>query len=97
MPQNLTPKLPKDIEGLSTFDTPAAAAPEGGKVQIIDTSRLKCVVACPDAQPPGHVSLRPPDPAEIPSWAATRGTDQISPYTQDIMDAIIGTTKVPKP
>jgi RHS repeat-associated protein len=95
--KNLTPRPGLDPMGLSTFDNPAAAAPNGGKVQIIDTSRLKCVLACPDAPPPGHVSLQPPDLAEIPAWAATRGTEVISPYTQDIMDAIIGITRVPRP
>jgi hypothetical protein len=80
---------------MSTFDNPAAAAPNGGKVQVIDTSKLKCVVACPDAPPPGRVSLQPPDLADIPGRPATRGTAEISPYTQDIMDAIVGTVRVP--
>jgi hypothetical protein len=95
--KNLTPRPGLDPTGLSTYDNPAAAAQNGGKVQIIDTSRLKCVVVCPDAPPPGHVSLQPPDLAEIPAWAATRGTEVISPYTQDIMDAIIGIIRVPRP
>lgn len=95
--KNLTPRPGLDPTGLSTYDNPAAAAPNGGKVQIINTSRLKCVIACPDAPPPGHVSLQPPDLAEIPGWAATRGTEEISLYTQDIMDAIIGITRVPRP
>ena len=86
---NLTPRPGVDDTGLSTFDTPAAAAPNGGKVQVIDTTKLKCTVACPDAPPRGHVSIRPPDAAEIPGWAGMRGTGQISSYTQDIMDAIV--------
>jgi hypothetical protein len=96
-PKNLTARPGLDPTGLSTYDNPAAAVPRGGKAQVIDTSKLKCVVACPDAPPPGHVSLRPPDPADIPAWAATRDTDQISIWTQDIMDAIVGTVRVPKP
>jgi hypothetical protein len=96
-PKNLTPRPGADPTGLSTFDNPAAAAPNGGKVQVVDTSKLKCVVACPDAPPPGHVSLQPPDLADLPGWAATRGTAEISPYTQDIMDAIVGTVGVPAP
>jgi hypothetical protein len=82
---------------LSTFDNPRAAAPEGGKAQIIDTSKLKLVEAHPDAPPPGHVSLAPADSNLIEAWAATRGTGEISPFTQDIMDAIVGITRVPKP
>lgn len=94
---NMTPRPGIDHTGLSTFDSPAAAAPKGGKVQVIDTSKLKCVVACPDAPPPGHVSLQSADLSEIPGWAATRGTGQVHTYTQDIMDAIVGEIRVPKP
>jgi hypothetical protein len=95
-PDNLTPRPGIDDTGLSTYDTPGAAAPSGGKVQVIDTSRLKCTIACPDAPPPGHVSIRPPDAADIPGWAGTRGTGQISPFTQDIMDAIIDEIRLPR-
>jgi RHS repeat-associated protein len=96
-PRNLTPRPGLDPTGLSTFDSPMAAAPNGGKVQVIDTSKLKCVVACPDGPPAGHVSLRPPDSSEIPAWAATRESGELSLYTQDIMDAIVGIVRVPKP
>jgi hypothetical protein len=65
-------------------------------VQVIDTSRLKLLQAFPDS-PAGHVSLAPADRTPIEPWAATRGTDAVSPYTQDIIDAITGTVKVPKP
>ena len=95
-PANLTPR-PDDTTGLSTFDNPEAAAPNGGKVQVIDTSRLKLVHAYPDAPPLGHVSLAPADSSLIVGWAATRGTDEISPFTQDIIDAIIDVIRVPKP
>lgn len=95
-PANLTPRPGIDTTGLSTFDNPNAAAPNGGKVQVIDTSQLKLVQAFPDA-PLGHVSLAPPDSSEIEAWAATRGTGEISPFTQDIMDAIIDVIRVPKP
>jgi RHS repeat-associated protein len=95
-PDNLTPRPGIDDTGLSTYDTPGAAAPNGGKVQVIDTSRLKCTIACPDAPPPGHVSIRPPDAAEIPGWAGTRGTGQVSPFTQDIMDAVIDEIRLPR-
>jgi RHS repeat-associated protein len=94
---NMTPRPGIDDTGLSTFDTPGAAAPNGGKVQVIDTSKLKCTVACPDSPPPGHVSVRPPDVAEIPGWAGTRGTGQVSPYTQDILDAVVDEIRLPRP
>jgi hypothetical protein len=93
---NLTPRPGIDSTGRSTFDTPGAAAPKGGKVQVIDTSKLKCTIACPDAPPPGHVSIRPLDPADIPGWAGTRGTGDISPYTQDIWDAIVDEIRLPR-
>jgi RHS repeat-associated protein len=96
-PKNMTPRPGEDSTGLSTYDNPEAAAPNGGKVQVIDTSKLKMVTANPDAPPPGHVSLAPPDPAEIPDWAATRDTDVVSPYTQDIIDAIVDVLRLPKP
>jgi hypothetical protein len=88
-PGNLTPRPGKDLDGLSTFDSPSLAASAGGKVQRIDTARLRLTRAYPDAEPPGHVSIRPLAPADIPAWAATRGTGSIHPYTQDIIDALV--------
>jgi hypothetical protein len=82
---------------LSTYDNPEAAAPNGGKAQVIDTSQLKLLEAFPDAPPEGHVSLAPSDSGLIDEWAATRGTEVISPLTQNIMDAIIDVLRVPKP
>lgn len=96
-PDNMTPRPGIDGTGLSMFDNPQAAAPKGGKVQVIDTSKLKCTVACPDAPPPGHVSIRPGDPAGIPGWAGTRGTGEVHPYTQDILGAIVDELRLPKP
>jgi len=66
-------------------------------VQVIHTSLLKLLDANPDAPPLGHVSLAPGDSSLIEEWAATRGTEEISPFTQDIMDAIIAVIRVPKP
>jgi hypothetical protein len=96
-PANLTPRPGVDATGLSTYDNPEAAAPNGGKVQVIDTSQLKLLKAFPDAPPEGHVSLAPADTGLIEPWAATRGTEEISPFTQDIMDAIIDVIRVPRP
>jgi hypothetical protein len=96
-PDNLTPRPGIDTTGLSTFDNLEAATPPGGKAQVIDTSKLKPpLVATPDAPPAGHVSIAPQDPALIAEWAATRGTGQIHPLTQAIMDAVIEVVKRPK-
>jgi hypothetical protein len=92
--KNLTPRPGVDFDGLSTFDTPAGAAPRGGKVQVIDTSKLKLNGAYPSAPPPGHVSIRPPDPSQIPGWAATRNTGTVHPLTQDILSAIVREIRV---
>jgi hypothetical protein len=90
----MTPRPGLDPTGLSTFDNPGAFE-SGKKLQVIDTSRLKLVQAFPDAPPPGHVSLAPADSSLIQDWAATRGTPEVSPFTQDIINAVIGTTKAP--
>jgi hypothetical protein len=96
-PAIMTPRPGVDNTGLSTFDNPEAAAPNGGKVQVIDTSQLKLLEAHPEAPPEGHISLAPADSSLIDQWAATRGTEEISPFTQDIMNAIVGTIRVAMP
>lgn len=93
---NLTPRPGVDNTGLSTFDTVEAATPPGGKAQVIDTGRLSSLSAVPDAPPPGHVSITPGDPALVEQWAATRGTGQVHPYTQELQNAIVGTVRRPK-
>ncbi len=93
---NLTPRPGVDDSGLSTYDTiEGATRNPGDKAQVIDTTRLHSLEAHPDAPPPGHVSIRPPDTSEIPDWAATRGTDEVHPYTQEIRDAIVGVERRP--
>jgi len=96
-PDNLTPRPELDPNGLSTYDTPEAAAPNGGKVQVIDTTKLKLLRANPDGPPEGHVSLAPEDESLIEGWAATRGTMELSPLTEDIAKAIVGIIRVAKP
>ncbi|MDB6066116.1 MAG: repeat protein [Pedosphaera sp.] len=93
---NLTPRPGKDPTGLSTFESIEAATPPGGKAQIIDTSKLGSLKPVPDAPPPGHVSITPKNPALLEPWTATRGTGQIHPLTQELIDAIIGEVKRPK-
>jgi hypothetical protein len=96
-PDNLTPRPGVDKTGLSTFDNWEAATPPGGKAQVIDTSKLKPpLVATPDAPPPGHVSIGPRDPTLIDEWAAARGTGQIHPLTQAILDAVVDVVRRPR-
>ncbi len=90
----MTPRPGLDPTGLSTFDNPGAFE-SGTKLQVIDTSGLNLVQAIPDAPPLGHVSLAPADSSLIEPWAATRGTAEVSPFTQDIIDAIINTVRAP--
>ena len=101
-PRNLTPRPGIDTTGLSTFDTLEAATRPGEKAQIIDTALLKPPLqAIPDS-PPGHISIRPTDsalaanPHLIDEWAATRGSATLHPFTQNVLDAIIGVTRRPK-
>jgi hypothetical protein len=84
----LTPRPGLDPTGLSTFDNPGAFE-SGTKLQVINTSRLKLIQAFADAPPAGHVSLAPGDSSLIDGWAATRGTPEVSPFTQDIIDALL--------
>jgi hypothetical protein len=96
-PDNLTPRPGIDRQGLSTFETLELTVRPGGKAQVIDLSRLPApLVGVSDAPPPGHISIRP-GPALTPEvlhstaeWAASRGTGILHPYTQALMEAIIG-------
>lgn len=87
----LTPK-PKDVDGLSTFDTPLkATGGHAGKVQKIDTDKLNDLEAIPNGT--GHVSLIPKNRGELADWMAARGTG--TPHlTQEVQDAIVDTFKV---
>jgi RHS repeat-associated protein len=97
---NLTPRPGIDTTGLSTFDTPEGAfehSLSSNKAQVIEVSRLKPPLrAAPDPEPPGHVSITPGDPALIEEWAATRGTDTVHPFTQNIKEAITHEVRRPK-
>jgi RHS repeat-associated protein len=95
-PNNFTPRPLIDSTGLSTFDTLEAATPPGGKAQVIDVSKLKSLLAIPDAPPEGHVSITPEDAALLEEWAATRGTGQVHPLTQELLDARVSEVKRPK-
>ena len=80
----------------SSFNSGAGPFP-AIKAQGIDLSRLQApLVGVPDAPPPGHVSIRPglaltPEVLRgTAEWASSRGTGVLHPYTQALMEAIIG-------
>lgn len=93
----MTPRPDKDTQqvprGLSTFDRPELAAAVGQKVQVINTELLTNLLAVPDDNPPGHVSILPRTQAELEEWAATRGGDP-HPYTEEVQRAIIEQKRV---
>ena len=90
-PDSMTPR-PKDSEGLSSAISLEKAMP--GKNQIIDTSKLKNLVAILDNPKTGHVSIVPKDPCEMEGWIKSRGSGEVHPLTKELMDAVVGTAKV---
>ena len=77
--------------GLSFFDTPeAAVAGKKSKVyQTIGTDSLSKLQVFQTGEP-GHYSLRPETQAELDQWAATKGTGITSPYTTEVLKALVG-------
>ena len=69
---------------------------KSNKAQKIDTTKLVLLGAVPDAPPEGHVSLRPKNPGLMGEWAATRGTDTIHRFTEEIKVAIVEAVRRPK-
>ena len=57
---------------------------------------LRRLVAVRDDAAAGHVSIAPPDSRLIAAWAATRGTDVLHPFTQEVMDAVVDEVRRPK-
>lgn len=94
---NLTPRPIKDKDGLSAFTTPEAAAPNGGRVQVIDTTLFRTLRAVLDNKPPGHVTIVPLKRSLLPEWMRSRGGAVPHPLTQELQGAIVGTEKVKKP
>ena len=97
--RNLTPRPEKDTDqdpkGLSTFDRPELAARPGQKAQVIAIDRLITLTAVADANPPGHVSIRPRTQEELDDWAASRGTSS-PPHrlTEEVRRAIISEIRI---
>jgi hypothetical protein len=99
-PRNFTPRPGVDDlanhpkRGLSTFKTPKnAAARPGSKAHEIDTDRLDPEVF--DIVEHGdHVSIRPKTQEKLAAWASSRdsGGDAVHSLTQQILDALTGTT-----
>ncbi len=92
-PSNLTPRPIKDTvgpeRGLSVFDTVAAATKNSKIYQTIGTDNLTTLNVVPTGDP-GHYSIRPDTQVELDQWAATRGTDTVSPYTKEVQSALVG-------
>lgn len=102
-PDNLTPRPGIDTAGLSTFEKLEQTVTPGGKAQVIDLSKLRApLVGVPDAPPEGHISIRPGTELtseviqSIEDWASARGTGATHPFTQAIIEAIIGGVRRPK-
>jgi hypothetical protein len=94
---------PTDKDGLSTFDGMERAAEPGEKVQIIDPSRLRVLIAFPDPLDPSHFALRPGDDAELlREWAETKDAQRsepdrfLHPLTREVFEARVGETKRPR-
>jgi RHS repeat-associated protein len=93
---NLTPRPGIDTTGLSTYDSLERAVGPGGKAQMIDVSKLQSLSAIRDLLPLGHVTITRGNVDAVEEWAATRGTEIVHAWTQEIMDAIIGEVRRPK-
>lgn len=88
-PRNFTPRA-TDVRGLSAFTSLKALGSNVQKVQIIDTTRLSSLIVTPDVTPKYHVSIAPPDHAQIRGWAATRETDVVHELTWELGSAVVG-------
>lgn len=95
-PDNLCPRSGLDVDGLSTFDSLERAVDPGEKAQVIDTGKLKTLLAVPTEPPPGHVCLTPGDPRFLAEWAASRGTGTVHRLTQEVLSAIVDSARRPQ-
>jgi hypothetical protein len=92
-PDNLCPRPGLDLDGLSTFDSLERAVDPGEKAQVIDTDKLKTLLAVPAEPPLGHVCLTPADTQALTEWAATRGTGTVHSLTLEVLAAIVDTVR----
>jgi len=89
-PVSMTPRA-VDAKGLSAADSLKNALP--GKNQVIDTSKFRKLCAVCDNSATGHVSITPKDMSQMQGWINSRGGPEIHPFTQELMDAVVGTVK----
>ena len=85
-PSSLTPRPGVDDlpgGGLSFFNSIDKLNPE--KYIAIDASKLQRLTAILDNNPPGHVTVAPPTLVGLQEWAATRGTEVIHQFTQELI------------
>jgi chorismate synthase len=90
-PDSLTPRSGVDDVaggGLSFFDSLNNPGVKPGKYVEVDTSKLVTLIAIPDNNPPGHVTVTPGSLQALQDWAATRGTGQLHPFTAEILAAV---------
>jgi hypothetical protein len=90
MTASMTPRA-VDQSGLSAADSLVNALP--GKNQVIDTSKFVNLCAVCDNAATGHVSIRPTDMGQMQGWINSRGSSEIHPLTQELMNAVVGTVK----
>jgi len=94
-PDSLTPRPGIDDVpggGLSFFDDVDHPGIKRGKVVEVDSDLLKSLQVIHDNDPPGHVTVRPYTHEELVAWAATRGTGEIHPFTQELLNAVTNWT-----
>ncbi len=97
-PDSLTPRPGIDDVpggGLSFFDSFDNPGVKPGKVVEIAPNVLRSLTVDYDNDPPGHVTIRPSSHTELVQWAATRGTGQVHPFTQELLNAVTGIFKKP--
>jgi RHS repeat-associated protein len=82
--------------GLSFFNSLENPGVQPGKYVSVDVSRLNTLGAFFDNNPPGHVTVRPQTLGQLREWASTRGTGQIHPLTQELLDANLQIGKKPR-
>lgn len=69
--------------------------PSATKVQVIDTGRFDNLQWEIDNPETGHVSIFVDDPALMEQWAATRGTGEIHPLTEEVLNSRVNSFRNP--
>jgi RHS repeat-associated protein len=89
-PASMTPRA-VDGKGLSAADSLTNALP--GKNQVIDTSKFKNLCATCDNRATGHVSITPTDMGQMQDWINSRGSSEVHPLTQELMNSVVDTVR----